>query len=158
MRSVCRLVVVVIVVVVVVVVEKNIACALKVEGTIIDKWSPQVPSADNYDDVYAMIDNEQIPWPHGKNQSGGRKNLTPAEIRALAKKYLSMLPASQNATCIALIIYNWSLPTYRQYNFPQVAMKQNATAIGNMITYLREREIKNCCRSHTNDLFLSLQR
>jgi len=46
------------------------------------------------------------------------------------------LPAPQNGTIMATVIYTWSQPTYRIANFPLVAKERNITALGNMIVFL----------------------
>jgi len=100
------------------------------------QWAPPAPNPATYSDLFDMIGNQQIPWPHGRTQPAPRRNLTPQELIALGKKYFGSLPSTQNSTIVATIVYVWSQPTYRLANFPLVAMTRNLTALGDMITYL----------------------
>ena len=78
----------------------------------------------------------KVPWPHGKNQHGGRKNLSPAQLQKLGVKYFKHLDDSQNGTILATTLYSWTQPTYRQYNFVLSARIHNITALGGLITYM----------------------
>jgi hypothetical protein len=100
------------------------------------KWAP-VPSSADFAAIHAMESVEMIPWPHGSHQGGGRHNLSPAQLRAFGQRFFGDAAAhGVNATVLAEIIYTWTQPTYRQFNFPLTARPANDSVLGELITYL----------------------
>lgn len=98
-------------------------------------WAPQ-PSSDDFDAFHALEAADMVPWPHGFNQPLPRRNLTPAELRALGQKFFANVSSLVNATVLAEVIYTWTQPTYRQFQFPLTARPQNDTVLGKLITFL----------------------
>lgn len=99
-------------------------------------WAP-LPSAADFAAIHRMEADQMIPWPHGSHQGGNRHNLTPAQLRALAQQFFApAIARGVNGTVLAEMIYTWTQPTYRQFNFPLTARPSNDSVLGALITYL----------------------
>jgi hypothetical protein len=101
-----------------------------------DSWWAPRPSKSDIRVMHLLEDADIIPWPHGFNQPLPRRNLSPAELKALGQQFFPNVSAAVNATVLAEVIYTWSQPTYRQFQFPLTARPQNNTVLGALITYM----------------------
>lgn len=97
----------------------------------------QVPTSADYGVLVAMEQLNRLPWPH---TGGHYRKFTNAQFKALGQQFFGSVPAPQNATALALVIYDYTTPDYRRPNNYLSSLAStgtpNITAFGEMITYI----------------------
>jgi hypothetical protein len=89
------------------------------------------PGAKDYANLVTLWNKAILPWP---GIGPPYVSFTPAQLVALGQQNWPNLPSSQNATALALTVWDWTSPDFRRPNFLLTA-RGNFTTFAALITY-----------------------
>ena len=92
--------------------------------------SNYIPTAQDYQIVYYMIDTGFLPY----KWMGRHHRRSAWELRQLGQQYFPNLPAGQNSTTLAEVLYDWTFSTYRRVQFPLIA-RSHVDVLCDLINY-----------------------
>ncbi len=89
------------------------------------------PTAKDYRNMVTLWNLGILPWPH---VGPPYVSFTPAQLQALGAQLWPNLDPQQNATALALVVWDWTSPDFRRPNF-LLTSRGNFTTFGAFITY-----------------------